>query len=76
MKSKQSTAKQSKPKAFSQVFTQNNWTIFLGKLKLNFWSEKKISSSVKLEVFSSDGTYVKKMTELGRYVEAQCDAGD
>ena len=38
VKSKLSTAKKSKTAAFSRVFTQNNWTTFLGKSKLNFWT--------------------------------------
>ena len=38
VKSKLSTAKVSKTAAFSRVFTQNNWTTFLGKSKLNFWT--------------------------------------
>ena len=41
VKSKFSTAKKSKPVAFSWVFTQNNWTIFLGKSKLNFWTKNE-----------------------------------
>ena len=41
VKSKFSTAKKSKTAAFSRVFTQNHSTIFLGKLKLNYWTKNE-----------------------------------
>ena len=41
VKSNLSTAQNSKTAAFSRVFTQNNWTIFLGKSKLNFWTKNE-----------------------------------
>ena len=39
VKSKLSAAKKSKTEAFSWVFTENNSIIFLGKSKLNFWTQ-------------------------------------
>ena len=41
VKSKFLTVQNSKTAVFSRVFTQNNSTIFLGEVKLNFWTKNE-----------------------------------
>ena len=54
VKSKLSRAKQSKTTSFSRVFHPEKIDNFLGKSKLNFWTQKmKISKSVKIAFIKS-----------------------